>query len=473
LSHSVCSFLSYFSLSEYDALQTRHSTDVRKYEAEIHQLCQENARSVDGIRSDTEARLEALFRDRQQAWEDDKTTALQVLKQSYDEKLAGYRSRLEELGHDLEQERSNARSSQRQVEAERKQVAALEAELRASQDALAQCESQLAAERSNPELQRIIADKSETIRRLKQNFKRKDLEFDELMDVKILLDLEIKTYKQLLEQEEIRYEEARAEKLRQEGEAEAANTSSSSSMREERTASSSDYESETKQSRSARKGRKTVAKEVTESEEGTQQGEEQAASAAPAAAAEESTPAAEGGETEEDAPRKRRRTGGRKSTRGRGKSDEEPSAAPAESSRPKEAALLFSRVDASGEYVGMTNNSGKAAALAGWVLRAPRHGVEYRFDDSVRLNSGSTFYVTSSAGGVARADESRGDQVGQWPTSISWSQGDSVELVTPAGHVVAAVAVAPRMRGDSPMELEGEQAANTQASSDKGNCIVM
>lgn len=509
---------------EYDTLQTRNSADVKKYESEIHTLCQENHRSVDGIRADCEARLNVIFAERQQQYEDDKAEALATLKHHFDEKLLGYRTRLEELGHDLEQEKSNHKAAARALDKENRNVITLLAELKQSQAALAAAEQALNAERANPELSRALAEKQETIRRLKVSFKRKDLEFDELMDVKIMLDLEIKAYRTLLDQEDIRvgnikdqrahmaqqvekqnqerYErqqQAQAQQLAQQQQQAAATTTSSKSS---------------KKSKSSRKSRAvTVTEESNEestTEEGAQQmqvdGEDQPASAESTAQdgeegglkAEESE---EPTETEEESgSRKRRRTSSRRqSSRSRdprgsaitneSNGDESEAASAAATSQPaKTGATLFSRVDASGEYVAMQNNTGKAAPISGWSLRAPRHGVVYPFPD-VQLAAGATFFVTS-AEDVLRARPMVGDQVGRWPRVVEWDQdGDVVELVSAAGTVVVSVAVLPRLGaggGKSLMELEGEEtqpevvaggaaaaAAGAQADNDKANCIVM
>jgi hypothetical protein len=170
------------------------------------------------------------------------------------------------------------------------------------------------------------------------------------------------------------------------------------------------------------------------------------------------------------------------------------SASRGKSSSSSAAALLFSRVDASGEYVGMSNNSGKSANLSGWVLRAPHHGITFEFPD-VQLADGASFYVTSGPEeDVARANPAKGDQVGRWPQPVPWSfsseegESDLAELVSPAGIAVASVAVEPRTPGEgrSVMELQAANghhrngsgsspevvAGGAAAAADKG-CVVM
>jgi hypothetical protein len=57
-------------------------------------------------------------------------------------------------------------------------------------------------ERQRPN--KIIAERNEVIRRIKAAFKKKDEEFDELMDIKIALAMELKAYRTMIETEEDR-----------------------------------------------------------------------------------------------------------------------------------------------------------------------------------------------------------------------------------------------------------------------------
>ena len=525
---------------EYDTLQTRTAADVKKYESEIHQLCQENHRSVDGIRADCEARLNGIFAERQVQYENDKAEALAVMKTTFDEKLLGYRTRLEELGHELEQEKSNHKAAARALDKENRNVVSLLSELKQAQTALAAAEQALANERANPELARQLADKQETIRRLKVSFKRKDLEFDELMDVKIMLDLEIKAYRTLLDQEDLRVgnikieraalqarqdeQERQMAELRVIEEMEAKNNPGASNSTSTTTSSSytkSSKKSSSTTSKSSRKSKSTAAA-IAEAEAEAQKEAEVQAAAAQASMADEPTPDAEGQEggsaaneseegqtkTEEEeaeAPsRKRRRASGaggrRKSSRAKDDSAAASTSAASTSAPIDElepdldadidvttgarstGATLFSRVDASGEYVAMKNNTPTTAPLEGWSVRVPGHGVEFQFGPGVELKSGATFYITS-AEDVSRARSDKGDQVGRWPTPIEWSDaGEEALLIHPNGGLVAKVAVTPRVGsggGRTMMQLSAEgqpevvAGGAAAAAADKQQCIVM
>ena len=67
---------------------------------------------------------------------------------------------------------------------------------------IAELEETVQMERARPV--RELAEKNEIIRRLKAAFKRKDEEFDQLMDTKIALAMEIRAYRQMLDKEELR-----------------------------------------------------------------------------------------------------------------------------------------------------------------------------------------------------------------------------------------------------------------------------
>jgi hypothetical protein len=92
------------------------------------------------------------------------------------------------------------------AEGEISRLSTLSSEQLAIRDSLAsriaELEQQLKAERAKPH--QLVAEKNDIIRRIKAAFKRKDAEFDELMDIKIALAMEIKAYRAMLESEEHR-----------------------------------------------------------------------------------------------------------------------------------------------------------------------------------------------------------------------------------------------------------------------------
>lgn len=382
---------------EYDTLQARHAADGKKYDKQIHDLCLENNKSVETIRTDCENRLNALFAERQYQYDKDKTDSLSELKNSYDAKLYGYRTRLEELGHELEGERAQLRATTRNLEKEMKYGESLRSEIAILQARILALEKALEAEKTNPDLLKQLHEKNETIKRVKAAFKRKDAEFDELMDVKIMLDMEIKSYRSLLDQEDLRLGALPGK--------ESANSYSTTTTTTTTTSSSS--------SSSTRKSSKRTSEEDAQEEE-------------------------------DRSSKKRRRSSAR--------SD----------SKSKNGALLFSRNDSNGQYVAMTNNSDQRASLNGWILRAPRHGIEFRFPD-VGLESGGTFFVVSGTQPKTLGEE---DQVAQWPMTLKWdtTAEDTAELVAPSGVVVASVVVAPEGEQNNAAAAQGKANGNNQCA---------
>ena len=134
----------------------------------------------------------------------DKDNAITILKQLYDEKLSGYRGELERSGHELETERSKTRAMRIELKSIDEYVHELQSQLKHTKHRADYAEQALINEKNNPELQQVITQKNEQLRKIKLAFKRKDAEFDELMDVKVLLDSELESYRQLLTDEEIR-----------------------------------------------------------------------------------------------------------------------------------------------------------------------------------------------------------------------------------------------------------------------------
>jgi len=124
------------------------------------------------------------------------------LKSAYDKKLAGYRDRIDQLSSEVDNEKVKNEALQQDLTS--LQTRANEAI--AVREALGKRINELQSiidsthKRHNDE----IAEKDKLINRIKVSFKQKEEEFDELMDVKIALAMEIKQYRILLENEEER-----------------------------------------------------------------------------------------------------------------------------------------------------------------------------------------------------------------------------------------------------------------------------
>jgi len=195
--------------AKLDASTSNTDNNVAKLQAEIKRLRKDldasnhkGSHVEDELRAELSEQLTEIIAKRQQEWEEDKGDALAELKAIYDEKIQAYRDHLERAGHELEMAKAQREQAVQEAEENKTLREEFEATRTTLKNRIVELEEAVKSERSRPS--RELAEKIEIIRRLKAAFKRKDEEFDQLMDVKIALAMEIKAYRQLLEKEEQR-----------------------------------------------------------------------------------------------------------------------------------------------------------------------------------------------------------------------------------------------------------------------------
>jgi chromosome segregation ATPase len=188
--------------SDLQTFQGNQDAQLQHYRDRVAELAAKLASKEEELRREFADDLQQQIEERQQAAEEEKNEALALLKAAYDEKIAAYRDHLERAGHELERlrnQRDEVEAAQTKIRLREEQFEAVQITLK---NRVKELEDEIEAERARPN--KLLAEKNEIIRRLKASFKRKDEEFDELMDVKIALALEIKQYRQLIEDEEER-----------------------------------------------------------------------------------------------------------------------------------------------------------------------------------------------------------------------------------------------------------------------------
>lgn len=420
---------------DYKLLQARHREEVERLQQQIHRLCEETGKNEDTIRAELEQRMNALFAERQQVYEQEKAEAIAQLKLAYDEKLLGYRSTLESVGHELEQEKVNHRRIHALYNTAQQELAEYESDHAALTQRIEQLESALQAEKANPELLRVIQEKQAIIQRIKASFKRKDAEFDELMDVKIMLDMEIKAYRNLLEGEELRLGMAEpAKKKRKRNNSEQESVTTTTTITSTIVESSHGGEDE---------DMKTV--ELNERTEDAEENEE--------------------GEEDEDA------------------GELNPATA---------TALLIRGMDLEGQYITIRNNSTEVVNTAGWKLKSKLTQATFSFP-ALPLRAGESFVVSMPNGNTVTEEENHiardaqnvyktaeGDSVtvygnagkgrlAYWQGVNVWhAGGDEAQLYNPWQQLVARVEVIPSSTNYTGTGEDGN--GNEQ---DKKQCIVM
>jgi len=180
----------------------RADREIGRLRDEVASLTSKVTQVEDITRKEFVKQLEELVDKRQAEFEKDKDEALEQLKEIYDEKLNGYREQLERAGHELEEARKRAQDAKKIEETARTEIKEAQEIKITFEKRVEELERIVAEEQARPNIE--IAELKEINRRLKASFKRKDKEFDDLLDVKIALAMEIKQYRELLEKEEER-----------------------------------------------------------------------------------------------------------------------------------------------------------------------------------------------------------------------------------------------------------------------------
>lgn len=183
-------------------LQGKAAGETARYRDLVDDLTHKNAHIEEELRQEFSNQLSQILAERQQQFEEEKNDGLANLKAIYDEKISAYRDHLERAGHELEMLKAQKSAAQKEAHESRSISDEFETIKIQLQKRIVELEDDVKTERAKPN--RDLAQKNDIIRRLKNAFKRKDEEFDELMDVKIALAMEIKAYRQLLESEEDR-----------------------------------------------------------------------------------------------------------------------------------------------------------------------------------------------------------------------------------------------------------------------------
>jgi len=187
---------------DYDLLQKKHQAEVSELTAEVSELNRLRASIEDELRKEFGKQLQEILFERAQQYEEEKNEGIEQLRQMYDDKIHGYRDELEATSNELDHARAEIKRLQDELvsRVSDRSEQTIRIEIMEKKCSEYQTELQSMARRH----QEDIAEKLRLIRQIKKSYKKKDEDFDALMDVKIALAMEIKAYRALLESEEDR-----------------------------------------------------------------------------------------------------------------------------------------------------------------------------------------------------------------------------------------------------------------------------
>ncbi|MES1911564.1 MAG: hypothetical protein MHM6MM_003978 [Cercozoa sp. M6MM] len=188
--------------SDLNMLRESTSIDLERLRKENEELSQNREAIEEQLRGEFSAQLQAIIAERQESYEAERSAMLNELKQTYEERLDAFREQAAQEAAEREKLKATARDAAAEKDALEREYAEALAMRDAQARRITDLEQQLHEERQRPRDE--LAEKLKTIEDLKQAYRRKEQEFDELMGVKITLDAEINAFRMMLDEEEKR-----------------------------------------------------------------------------------------------------------------------------------------------------------------------------------------------------------------------------------------------------------------------------
>lgn len=192
-------------LDDMNSLQLTKDTEIKQLNSQLHELTSQASTMEDVLRREFGKQLKQILEERQLQYEAEKNDIIDELRELYSTQLDERDKQIEQQAEQFTHQSDMIRQLEQRMINERNDAQSAVAQKQALEIRVQQLTNDI--QNINSQLDIEITNKNDQQRVYLQTVKRKDDEFQTLMDVKVALDNEIRQYRMLLENEEYRIQD--------------------------------------------------------------------------------------------------------------------------------------------------------------------------------------------------------------------------------------------------------------------------